>query len=45
MLADSWAPMFRLVLGIGRAEMLDMSVPEMVDHLDYWDEMTRSRDG
>lgn len=28
--------MFRVALGIGRAELESMSVPEMVDHLEYW---------
>jgi hypothetical protein len=44
-LADAWAPMFAIVLGIDRDHLLDMSVPEMVDHVDYWSEMRSAADG
>lgn len=33
--------MFAIQLGIGRDQMVDMSVPEMVDHVDYWFELNR----
>lgn len=33
---DTWAPMFAISMGIPRAEMGMMSVPTMVDHVDYW---------
>lgn len=42
---DTWAPVFAVSLGIPRAQMAAMSVPEMVDHLDYWHENRRSEDG
>lgn len=40
---DAWAPMFAIGMGIPRAQMLDMSVPEMVDHVDW--AMTTGGDG
>jgi hypothetical protein len=33
--------MFAIQLGIARGPMEDMSVPEMVDHVDYWLELNR----
>lgn len=45
MLADAWAPMFAVDMGIPRGQMLDMSVPEMVDHVDHWAAMTGRDDG
>jgi hypothetical protein len=33
--------MFRVELGVTRDEMLDMTVPEMVDLLDYYKEISR----
>jgi hypothetical protein len=33
--------MFRVELGVTRDEMLDMTVPEMVDLLDYYKEIRR----
>ena len=45
MLTDAWAPMFALCLGIDREHMEAMSVPEMVDHLDYWAELRSDRGG
>jgi len=45
-LADAWAPMFAVSMGIPRGQMLDMSVPEMVEHIDWWAETNRrSGDG
>jgi hypothetical protein len=38
---DAWAPMFAVALRIPRDRMEDLSVPEMVDHVDYWAEMNR----
>jgi hypothetical protein len=40
-LLDAWAPMFRVTMGVSRQELLDMSVPDMIDHMDYWTEMNR----
>jgi hypothetical protein len=37
--------MFALQLGIPREQMVAMSVPEMVSHVDYWAEMMEARDG
>jgi hypothetical protein len=38
--------MFAVSLGIPRGQMVRMSLPEMVDHVDYWHETTRgSQDG
>lgn len=28
-------------MGIPRAELEDMSVPEMVEHIEYWQEVNR----
>lgn len=39
-MTDAWAPMFAISLGIPRGQMMDMSVPEMVDHVDYWAAVT-----
>lgn len=33
--------MFRVEMGVTRDEMLDMTVPEMVDLLDYYKEISR----
>jgi hypothetical protein len=33
--------MFAVSLGIPRGQMEDLSIPEMVDHVDYWAEMNR----
>lgn len=38
---DYWAPMFVVTMGVGKEQLLDMSVPEMVDHVDYWTAMNR----
>lgn len=45
MLLNAWAPMFAVQLGVSRDRMEAMSVPEMVDHVDYWADLTRSNDG
>jgi hypothetical protein len=37
--------MFAVSLGIPRGQMVDLSVPEMVDHVDYWAELRGSHDG
>ena len=37
--------MFAVSLGIPRDRMVDLSVPEMVDHVDYWAEMKGGQDG
>jgi hypothetical protein len=43
---DAWAPVFAVSLGIPRGQMDDLSVPQMVDHLDYWhDTMKGGPDG
>jgi hypothetical protein len=42
-LLDAWAPVFAVSLGIGREQMEDMSVPLLVDHLDYWHEIHEKR--
>ncbi len=44
MLTDAWGPLFAISMGIPRGQMLDMSVPEMVDHVEYWAAVT-GRDG
>lgn len=36
-----WHPVFRIQIGMSRTEMLDMSIPELVDMLDAYREMTR----
>lgn len=33
--------MFQVNLGIGRTELLDLSIPEMVDLIDYYREVSR----
>lgn len=38
---DAWAPMFVVTMGVNRGQLEDMSVPEMVDHVDYWHSMNR----
>lgn len=42
---DEWAPAFAVRFGVCRADLLDMSVPMMLDHLDYWSEMTEEESG
>jgi len=42
---DGWAPMFAVLIGLGREQLLDLSVPLMVDHMDYWTEVKGGRDG
>jgi len=42
---DTWAPMFAIGLGIPRSQMEELSVPEMVDHVDFWTELRGSDDG
>lgn len=37
----AWYPEFRVMLGVGREEMLDLSIPEMVDLIDYYREVQR----
>jgi len=37
-LLDAWAPVFAVSLGIPRGQMEEMSIPLLVDHLDYWNE-------
>lgn len=32
-------------MGLGREQLLDLSVPLMVDHVDYWTELKGGRDG
>lgn len=38
MLLDAWAPLFAVDMGIPRAQMELMSVPELVDHADWYNE-------
>lgn len=45
MLVTAWAPMFAVTLGISRDQMIDLSVPEMVDHLEYWAKLTEGGPG
>jgi hypothetical protein len=40
-----WAPVFTITMGISRSDMLDLSIPEMVDHLDYLAEVRRLQNG
>jgi hypothetical protein len=45
-LVDAWAPLFAISMGIPRSQMLDMSVPVMVDHVEHWAAVTgRGDDG
>lgn len=37
--------MFAIQLGIDRHALEAMSVPEMVDHVDYWAELRSSQNG
>jgi hypothetical protein len=37
--------MFAVGLGISRAEMVDLSIPLMVDHVDWWTEMKEASHG
>jgi hypothetical protein len=32
----TWGPMFSVLIGMSRQELLDLSVPEMVDTIDYY---------
>jgi hypothetical protein len=41
---SNWGPMFGVDLGMSRQDMLDLSVPEMVDMIDYANEV-RSKNG
>jgi hypothetical protein len=43
-LVETWAPMFAVSLGIPRTQMVELSVPQMVDHVDYWAETTKGAD-
>lgn len=38
---DAWAPLFVVAMGVNRDRLEGMSVPEMVDHVDYWHSMSR----
>lgn len=40
-----WSPVFTIEMGISRSDMLDLSIPEMVDHLDYFKEMRQAQNG
>lgn len=40
MLVRAWAPMFRIEMGVPRAELESMSVPVMLEHLDYLREVS-----
>jgi hypothetical protein len=42
---DQWAPQFAVLIGLGREQLLDLSVPAMVDHLDYWTDVKGGSDG
>ena len=42
---DRLAPEFAVALGIPRDQLLDMSIPLMVDHVDYYNEMKGSGRG
>ena len=33
--------MFIVTFGVSRTEMMDMSIPEMVDIIDYWRSLRR----
>lgn len=37
-LLDAWAPSFAVSLGISREQMEGLSIPGLVDHLDYFNE-------
>lgn len=45
MLVDAWAPLFAINMSIPRDQMLDMSVPQMVDHVEYWAAVTEGGGG
>jgi hypothetical protein len=45
MLVREWTPMFRILMGVSRSDLLDMSVPEMVDHVDYYRETREAQNG
>lgn len=36
-----WGPMFQTYLGMSREQMLDLSVPELVDMIDYRQEASQ----
>jgi hypothetical protein len=38
---EAWAPLFAVSLGIPWGQMVDLSVPQMVDHVDHWADMKR----
>lgn len=42
---DLWAPMFIVQLRISRDQMIDMSIPQLVDVADYWNETQREGQG
>lgn len=33
---EHWRPMLRMGLGLPYAEVLEMSIPDLVDHVDWW---------
>jgi hypothetical protein len=37
--------MFAVLMGLGREQLLDLTVPSMVDHVDYWTDVKGGRDG
>lgn len=39
---DAWAPMFAVSLGVPRDQMVDLSIPQMVDHVDWWTELRKA---
>jgi hypothetical protein len=38
---ETWGPLFAVALRIPRDQMVELSIPEMVDHVDYWAEMNK----
>jgi hypothetical protein len=42
---NTWAPIFAIQMGIPLRYLEDLSVPQMVDHLDHWHEIMRGADG
>lgn len=45
MLVNAWMPMFAVSLRIPYGQMVELSVPQMVDHVDYWAETMRGGAG
>jgi len=41
-LVRAWGPYFRIRIGMSRNEMLDLSIPELIDLIDYEREMRSS---